>query len=532
MIGNFHKYGTRSSLPGLLLALGLASCTLTRAQNPAPASPKPPPAPTAASQPGATVSPPGAMNEAKEVKLDDSSRKRPEEALRKKLDRVIPELNFNAVGFSDVIDFLRNLSGAKIYVNWKSLETVDIDRNTPVTARFRSIPFRKLLSIVLDAVSGGKQKLAYSTDGGVITISTADDLSKNVDVRVYDIRDLLVIPPDYVAPQLMRGFPGATTMAATGPALPAAPTREDLVKSIDKMIEDTVAPETWKDRGGSVAALRELQGQLIVTQTPENQLQIVQLLEQLRAARGLQCEVDAQFISCDETVARALLEKWQKIVAPATRPAIGTSAPSDHASKTIGLFLDDAQVKQFLHAGQDVPSFAVIAAPRMRLFNGQRAYVLVATSRAYTSDYAAVKAAGGQIRYDPVVSVVQTGLLMDIQATINSDRTAATLSLRPQISALLGMKQFPWSGRPAGSNLMVQDPQVRSAELQTTVSVPDGRTLLLGGMEDPRVSDDSGAATRPDRPLRSLFLLVKPKVIVGAAGEQKQFELKTSRIKS
>jgi type II secretory pathway component GspD/PulD (secretin) len=163
----------------------------------------------------------------------------------------------------------------------------------------------------------------------------------------------------------------------------------------------------------------------------------------------------------------------------------------------------------------------------MRLFNGQRAYVMVATSRSYTSDYSAVTTASGQPRYDPIVSVVQTGLLMDIQATISSDRTAATLSLRPQVSALLGMKQFPWSGRPAGSNLMVQDPQVRSTELQTTVSVPDGRTLLLGGMEDPRVPGDSAAATRPDRPLRSLFLLVKPKVIVAAVAEQKQFPLLT-----
>jgi hypothetical protein len=73
---------------------------------------------------------------------------------------------------------------------------------------------------------------------------------------------------------------------------------------------------------------------------------------------------------------------------------------------------------------------------------------------------------------------------------------------------------------------MVQEPQIRSAELQTTVSVPDGRTLLLGGMEDPRVPDDPAAATRPDRPLRSLFLLVKPKLII-AVGERKQFPLFT-----
>jgi beta-lactamase regulating signal transducer with metallopeptidase domain len=538
MIGNFHKCSARSSLPGLLLALCLASCTLTQAQNPAqgPTPPKPPPAPTATSQPGPTGSPAGAVNEAKEVKSDEESRKRTDEALQNKLDRMIPEMNLDAQRFSDVIDFLRDLSGANIFVNWKSLEAAGVERDTPVTARFRNIRFGKLLSIVLDAVSGGQQKLAYAKDEGVITISTVADLSKNVVVRVFDIRDLLVIPPSYVAPQLAGDLPGPATMPTTAPASPAPPTREELVKSLIKLIEDTVATPTWQDRGGSAGALRELQGQLIITQTPENHAQIHVLLEQLRAARNLQCEVDAQFISCDEPVARVLLEKWQKIAPPATRRATAGKAttaspssgiePSDHASAAVGLFLDDAQVKQFLHAGQDAPGFAVIASPRMRLFNGQRAYVMAATSRAYTSDYAAVKAAGGQTRYDPAVSVVQTGLLMDVQATISADRTAATLTLHPQVSALLGMKQFPWRGNPAGLNLMVQEPQVRSAELQTTVSVPDGRTLLLGGMEDPRVPDDPAAATRPDRPLRSLFLLVKPKLIAGV-GEQQQFPLLT-----
>jgi beta-lactamase regulating signal transducer with metallopeptidase domain len=538
MIGNFHKCSARSSLPGLLLAVSLASCTLTRAQNPAQGStpPKPPLAASAASQPDRTLSLAGAINEAKEVKRDDASHKEPDEALQKKLDLMIPELNFNAQRLSDVIDFLRDLSEANIFVNWKSLEAAGIERDTPVTARFRNIRFGKLLSIVLDSVGGGHRKAAYATDEGVITISTVADLSKNVAVRVYDIRDLLAIPLDYVAPQLAGGLRGPATMPTTAPASPASPTREELVKLLIKLIEDTVATPTWQDRGGSAGALRELQGQLIVTQTPENHVQIVELLDQLRAARNLQCEVDAQFISCDEPVARVLLEKWQKIAPPATRSATAGKAttaspssgiePSDHASAAVGLFLDDAQVKQFLHAGQDAPGFAVIAAPRMRLFNGQRAYVMAATSRAYTSDYAAVKAAGGQTRYDLVVSVVQTGLLMDVQATISADRTAATLTLHPQVSALLGMKQFPWRGNPAGLNLMVQEPQVRSAELQTTVSVPDGRTLLLGGMEDPRVPDDPAAATRPDRPLRSLFLLVKPKLIAGV-GEQQQFPLLT-----
>ena len=58
-------------------------------------------------------------------------------AVQAQLDRPLPELQFDGVGFSDVIDFLRDVSGANIFVNWKSLEAAGVDRNAPVTARLR-----------------------------------------------------------------------------------------------------------------------------------------------------------------------------------------------------------------------------------------------------------------------------------------------------------------------------------------------------------------------------------------------------------
>jgi type II secretory pathway component HofQ len=248
----------------------------------------------------------------------------------------------------------------------------------------------------------------------------------------------------------------------------------------------------------------------------------------MRESRGVQCAVESRFVSCDEPVARALIAKWQKIATPATLPAGGT-APQPG---TVGLFLDEDQVAQFLKAGDNDQKLAEIGAPRITLFNGQRAYVLIATSRRYISGYAAVTAPGGQIRYEPVTSVVETGLLLDVQATVGPDRKSVALALHPQVSELLGMKQLPWIGRPTGSNLAIQDPQVRSTELRTTVDVPNGRTLLIGGLEDPRIPDGSAAEARANRPLRSLFLLVKPTPILGTAVPTKSAPLKTSRLRA
>jgi protein involved in polysaccharide export with SLBB domain/beta-lactamase regulating signal transducer with metallopeptidase domain len=91
------------------------------------------------------------------------------------LERELPEVNFEAIALSDVIDFLRDVTTANIFVNWNALEAAGIDRNTPVTLRLRNVAFGKVLDLLLAAVSGGTNTtLAYTVDQGVISISAAE----------------------------------------------------------------------------------------------------------------------------------------------------------------------------------------------------------------------------------------------------------------------------------------------------------------------------------------------------------------------
>ena len=54
-----------------------------------------------------------------------------ERAMNARLDSVVPEINFDGVGFGDVMEFLRDVTGANIVVDWNSIETAGIDRNAP-----------------------------------------------------------------------------------------------------------------------------------------------------------------------------------------------------------------------------------------------------------------------------------------------------------------------------------------------------------------------------------------------------------------
>jgi hypothetical protein len=85
---------------------------------------------------------------------------------------ILPQIEFDQVDFSDVIDFFQDISGAKFVVDWNALEAVGIKRDTPVKAKFSHVGFGKALDIVLDAVGNDKARVRFTVKKGTFTIST------------------------------------------------------------------------------------------------------------------------------------------------------------------------------------------------------------------------------------------------------------------------------------------------------------------------------------------------------------------------
>ena len=92
-------------------------------------------------------------------------------AARRQLNTVLPEVNFSGVALGDSLDFLRDVSGINLTVNWKALEEAGITKDTPVTMRLRSIATRKAIQMLL-AEAGGGDKLTYDIDEGVVEVTT------------------------------------------------------------------------------------------------------------------------------------------------------------------------------------------------------------------------------------------------------------------------------------------------------------------------------------------------------------------------
>jgi hypothetical protein len=166
------------------------------------------------------------------------------------LARRVPELNFDAVALTDVIDFLRDVSGANVFVDWGALEGAGIERNTPVSARVRNVPFSNALDLVLASAGKGAVVVGYAFKDGVIHVTTGEQLDRLVETRAYDVRDLV-------------------------------PSEIDM-KELGLMVRSSVAPDSWRENGGSVGALHTSKHKMIVTATGPSHRKIREILDMLR----------------------------------------------------------------------------------------------------------------------------------------------------------------------------------------------------------------------------------------------------------
>jgi len=543
-----------------------------------------------------------------ESETDRAVRQILREPLRAKLD-------FDGIEFGDVIGFMREISGVNIVVKWKALEMAGIDKSTPVTVKLSGVTFEKALRVILDDV-GGVTPLSHVLDEGVITISTKEDLSTLTVTRVYDIRDLIVRVPNFTAPRIDLEEVGQNAGNNAGGGGGGGglfgndnegdneneeniPTRGEIIANIISLVQETIAPDSWRPTG-DIGSIRELQGQLVVTQTAENHQALQDLISELREARALQINIEARFISVNTGFLNSIgidLDFFfnlgsrlgaNTVVDPFTGATVPTTAapsgwgdrfPGDNkwtplavaqnsstftrmlgvstavgddiggtvtssALSVAGTFLDDIQVDFLIEATQADSRTRSLAAPRLTLFNGQRAYVVVATYQAYVADLEPVISENA-VAFDPQPAYAPTGTILDVEATISADRRYVTLTLRPQVSTLNSFSRYATTvagtdaeGNPLIGEGFIQLPNISIQQLETTVSVPDGGTLLIGGQRlSMEIEREMGVPLLNKIPIinraftnrgkvrdeQTLLILVKPKIIIHREEEERQF---------
>ena len=144
-------------------------------------------------------------------------------------------------------------------------------------------------------------------------------------------------------------------------------------------------------------------------------------------------------------------------------------------------FLDDTEVEVVLRAVSKQERSEQIEAPRLLVYNNTRASMHFLRNIAYIRDFE-VEIAQAAAVANPVIGTVHDGVALDVRPVVDSDLKFITMELRPKVMTLqLPIPTFTTT-LGVGQPIAIQLPEVTLQRVRTTVTMPDGGTMMLGGM--------------------------------------------------
>jgi type II secretory pathway component GspD/PulD (secretin) len=231
----------------------------------------------------------------------------------------------------------------------------------------------------------------------------------------------------------------------------------------------------------------------------------------------------------------------------------------DAGGISLGLaFLNDIQVFMFLEAAQGDRRTNVMQAPKITLFNGQVSTMTVADNQFFLTDVQlgvpTPPFAGNQLFFIPNQQPYPLGVNLTVSAVVSADRRFVRVNLTPSLTNLASttVPLFPVSiivpqffdgpGNNSSTNtqpqvfqMFFQQPAFTTITMSTTVNVPDGGTVLLGGLKTmsearnefgPPILSKIPYVNRLFRNIaygresQSLMIMVTPRIIINEEEEQ------------
>ncbi len=209
-----------------------------------------------------------------------------------------------------------------------------------------------------------------------------------------------------------------------------------------------------------------------------------------------------------------------------------------------GQFLDDIQVDFLVKATQADRRSVQLTAPRLTFTNGQIANIVVATQTAFVSQLTPVVATSA-VGFTPTISVVSEGVTMEIEGTVSSDRRYVTMNVQTGVSRIDGFAEQAVTAVAGGQLVSSEDvqsfiqlPTVTVTRIQTTVTVPDQGTVLLGGQRlVTEFEIETGVPVVSKIPIlnrfftnrieskeeQTLLILIKPTILIQSEQEENNF---------
>jgi type II secretory pathway component GspD/PulD (secretin) len=120
--------------------------------------------------------------------------------------------------------------------------------------------------------------------------------------------------------------------------------------------------------------------------------------------------------------------------------------------------------------------------PRVTAFNTQVAHTLVISQQAYIQDLE-VNQTGVIPVVNPVIGVLNAGSILEVRPTVSYDRKYVVLEIQPTLAEKLQSERALLNLSGNFTQVPVELPVLLVQKIKTTVTIPDGGTVLVGGLK-------------------------------------------------
>jgi MSHA biogenesis protein MshL len=354
----------------------------------------------------------------------------------------------------------------------------DVDVYAPVSASFANLPLRRALELILDS-----HGYYFTINGNVLSI-------KAMETRVFQLNHSLVASQ------------GSSSIS--GDSFDVSSESDDEALEIWDVLEEALGAGGSGGGGGSGqqksmlsenghAQINKMAGFIIVTDRPENLDRMARYLDALENSLQRQVLIEARLVEVALTeeheygidwsvIGASLGSGWNLDIASGigavVQPAVGGAANPDLGSFATSLSKSGSEsYNVVLNALAQNGSVNVLSAPRIAVMNNQSAMINMTTELPYEETSVTVQDGDRLVEY--TIQRVFEGVSLGITPQIDPSGMT-TLLIVPRVAQNQRFEDFTMSKKV---------PVLTVRETSTMVRVPNGGTVLLGGIIEEKTDD-------------------------------------------
>ena len=417
------------------------------------------------------------------------------------------------------------------------------------------MPVSSILKVIEDLT--GTEGIRFRIANGVVNVVAAEEAQGGQVRRQYEVRDIIRKVADFPGQEINLSPSGGIDQIEE-----ELPEKEATILTADELLEaiqETIEPDAWDDT--ATMSIDE-NGTMIVYAVPEIHARIRSLLEDLRKAANIMVEIQVRFLKVEDSFLQDIGLDFRGLGddttggvpgpgddfvfddfgsdpgSPGSPGPLGSGndsgvyfrEASDNVNilaRTEGLYdvtlgndetllgsgglsaqwtmLGDTQLEMVLRAVEKSQRSEIVTEPTLMVYNTARANLTVANQVSYVGDFD-VEIAQAAALADPIVRVAQDGVFLDVRPVVTADRRFTYIDVRPTVATLRRPIPTFQTSLGAGSPVTLQLPELELQKIRTRVLVPDGGTLMLGGLNVVEEQDlESGIPFLSQIPIVSFF---------------------------